>query len=214
MKFSKDDVMATVGSEVDMYDTFLQLLWAENRQIIGHDNPYYAVFYAFAKMYKPTLVVELGSWRGFGAAHFAAGNPSGKVITIDIHKDDKVAQRRVREICTNYKNMQYINKWTWDAVGDVEAVGLPIDILFIDAWHEYQYARKEWDLYKPLLADNALIIADDIFDSVGTTDNMVQLWNELDKNEGIYWKFLDTKVHYPVPMGFAQFRRIHRANPE
>jgi predicted O-methyltransferase YrrM len=216
MKFTQAEIYAMVDNlglslneDIIQYieEPYLKELRIEDRGIIGHDNLYYTMFYELSLHYRPALVVELGSWRAFGAAHFAAGNPVGKVITIDIHKDDKVAQQRTIAIAAHYPNMQYINKWTWDAAGDVEASGLPIDILFIDAWHEYQYARREWDLYKPLLADDALIICDDIFDSVGTTDNMVQLWTELDKSQGIRWKFLDTKLHYPVPMGFASFHR-------
>lgn len=189
------------------YDGFLYELRAENENIIGHDSPYYALFYWITRKYKPALTVELGTWRGFGSAHFAAGFPEGKVVAVDIHREDKIAQKRVIEIASHYPNMSYINKWTWDAVDDIKALGTPIDILFIDAWHEYQYAMKEWELYSPLLADEALVICDDIFDAAGATVDMVKFWNELSNIKEVVWSTLDTYVHSGVPMGFMYYKR-------
>lgn len=215
MKFTQAEIQTMVADlgivrsdDVELItDNYLRGLRKENDEIIGHDSLYYSLFYELSLHYKPALVVELGSWRGFGAAHFASANPAGKVVTIDIHREDKVAQQRVIAHTRHYPNLTYINKWTWDAVADVEAIGLPVDILFIDAWHEYQYAKREWDLYKPLLADNALVICDDIFDAVGATVEMEKFWGEMDTAQGIAWKFINTGLHSWVPMGFAQYRR-------
>jgi predicted O-methyltransferase YrrM len=201
------------SSYMPRYGTdYLRGLRVENIGIIGHDSLYYSVFYELAAAIKPGLVVELGTWRGFGAAHFASGCKSSKILAIDIHREDKIAQQRVIDHTRVLDNISYINKWTWDAVHDVMAVGLPIDILFIDAWHEYQYAMREWELYKPLLADRALVICDDIFDAPGATVDMIKFWAALDKSQGITVKFLDVDIHNGVPMGFALFRRIHRGN--
>jgi len=79
----------------------------------------------------------------------------------------------------------------------------PIDILYIDAWHEYKYANMEWDLYSNLLADEALVICDDVMNSPGATEDMIRFWDELPCQE----KLVDGDMHYPIPMGFGKWMR-------
>jgi predicted O-methyltransferase YrrM len=49
-----------------------------------------------------------------------------------------------------------------------------IDFLFIDTDHTYAQATKEWDLYRPFLAYNALVVFDDI-----TMNDMGRFWDGL-----------------------------------
>ena len=209
MKFDLADIYGFAAEAVQYNndeftteDDWLDTRFKEDIPIIGHTQPYYILFWILAQEFNPKFAVELGSWRATASAHIASGAPDAKVVTIDIHKDDQIAHQKILEAAAHYPNLDFIHAWTWDAVERVKAVGLPIDILYIDAWHEYQYVIKEWDLYKPLLADEALVICDDIFDSRGTTDYMVKFWEELD-----YEKFLNTKVHPTIPMGFLKFVR-------
>ena len=37
-----------------------------------------------------------------------------------------------------------------------------IDVLFIDSWHVYHQAVRDWKAYQPLLSKNALVIVDDV----------------------------------------------------
>jgi predicted O-methyltransferase YrrM len=189
--------------EPDTGDPWLEQRYQDDIPIIGHTNEYYKLFYALAKRFKPRLTVELGSYRGVAAAHFAAGNPKGKVITIDIHKDDKVAMALAEDAAAHYDNLEYINGWTWDddVVAQVKAAG-PIDILFMDAWHEYQYDIIEKEKYFPLLADEALVIVDDVFDMEGATVDMVKFWKEMEGE-----KFLNTSLHKWIPMGYLRYLR-------
>lgn len=209
MKFTLKSVLDTVSNPASLNptgNTYLDTVYdVVMPSIVGHTMPYYRAFYSLAKKFKPGLVVELGSWRGYAAAHFAAGNPNGQVITIDIHREDKVAQQEVMNVvCPYFQNVQYINGWTWnaDVVHEVDNIGKPIDILFIDAWHTYEYAKLEWELYKPSLADHALVIVDDIFDQEGATVDMVKFWDEFD-----YPKELTQHLHSWIPMGFLEYER-------
>jgi len=123
-------------------DDWLDSRYQEQIHWVGHTQPYYRLFYLLAKEFKPALTVELGSWQATGAAHFAAGNPDGQVITIDIHREDKDAQQRAIEAASHYPNLQYLNRWTWDAIDYVRDLNTPIDFLFIDAWHDYALALR------------------------------------------------------------------------
>lgn len=210
MKFSEysldyiRDELIPVALLEEPIDPWLDVRRQEDVPIIGHTQPYYNLFYYIAKVYSPRFVVELGSYRGTAAAHFAAGCRRADVVTIDIHREDKVAQVKAIEAADHWVNMIYLNGWTWDVhvVSTIAARPYPIDILYIDAWHEYEYVRREWDLYSPLLADVALVICDDIMDVEGATKDMLRFWDELD-----YDKFIDTRPHCGIPMGFLRYVR-------
>lgn len=180
-------------------NTWLDARYDEQVGIIGHTNPYYRLFYLIAQTLKPALTVELGSWRGDASAHFAIGNPDGRVVAVDIHKDNDVAGlAKLNEAVDRLPNMSFIQAWSWDAVEVIRAMNIPISILFIDAWHDYKYAKLEWDLYSPLLADNALVICDDIT-AAYNFDGMLQFWEELPEP-----KYLSTEgLHREIPMGFV-----------
>lgn len=183
-------------------NAWLDARYQEQVGIIGHTNPYYRLFYTLAQVLKPEFVVELGSWQATAAAHFALGNPEATVITIDIHKDDLAAQQRCFEAADYIPNLTYINAWTWDAIDLVRAVDKPINILYIDAWHDYEYVKREWDLYSPLLSSPALVICDDIT-TAHNFDGMIRFWEELPGE-----KFLNVDIHPTIPMGFLRYETV------
>lgn len=204
----QDIVNATVQAPDPTGDSWLDGRYAEDATWIGHANPYYRVFYRLALRLVPLFVVELGSYWGTAAAHFASGSPSGSVVTIDIHREDKYAQQKARSADAQYPNLRYLNGWTWDShivlqVGQ-EAARTPIDILYIDAWHTYEYAMREWELYSPMLSSEALVICDDIFNAQGATERMVEFWEQISTP---YEHFLDKAGHCGVPMGYLRFTR-------
>lgn len=202
--FNLDDIRKLVEQslkEDPTGDDWLDSRYNEQVWHVGHTQPYYRLFYLIARELEPALSVELGSWQATAAAHLAVGNPDGLVLTIDIHREDKDAQKRTIEAVERLPNLTYINKWTWDAVADVRAPGKAIDLLFIDAWHDYKLVMREWAAYEPLLADVALVIADDITTAYNF-EGMLRFWDELPGE-----KFLNSYVHPGVPMGFLKYER-------
>lgn len=187
-------------------DEFFEERYQEDFPIIGHTNPYYHWFRMIAEKYRPRLTVELGTYRAVAAMAFASGNPKGEVITIDIHREDKIAQQKAISAAEHYPNLTYINKWTKDAVGDVaevvERLGHGIDLLYIDAWHEYKYFKEDWGNYTPLMSDLGLVLCDDIFDSEGTTDNMVKAFEEIEHEKSLV---THTGLHDWIPMGLVKY---------
>jgi len=179
--------------------------------LVGHLDPYYEAFYGIAQAFEPAFSVELGAYRANATAHLAAGHPEGLVYTVDIHTvhpNDTEAKELAIEAAGRYHKLEYINGWTWDAhvvfqIGAV-AARIPIDLLYIDAGHEYQNAMHEWEIYSKMLAEEALVICDDIFDAAGATVEMVRFWNEISKG---YDKFLDRVGHVGIPMGYMRFVR-------
>lgn len=185
-------------------DKWLNDRYCEYYVMSGMHARYYQLFYKLAEIYKPKFVVELGSYWATAAAHFASGCPTTDVITIDahfeIHPGDELACIKANIAAELYDNLQFIHGRTWDnhVIAKVCAKPYPIDILFIDAGHDYKEVMREWELYSPLLAAEALVMFDDIC-AIG----VAEVWNGLD-----YEKFIDAgHVHPGHSMGFLRFVR-------
>jgi predicted O-methyltransferase YrrM len=198
------ELARTAKREPATGNSYVDGLYESVVPIIGHTTPYYRLFWLLTKVFEPVNIVELGSWRGIAAAHFAV--EGANVITIDIHKDpgQEIDEEHCWDVVQHMPNVTHLVGWTWgdDIVAKVGRLAQPIDILYIDAWHTYEFAKREWDLYVPMCSDEALIICDDIMDADGATESMVKFWEEIP-----YEKFLDNDMHNGVPMGFVRFVR-------
>ena len=183
------------------------------------NSKYYRFFYQLTKKFKPKIVVELGSWQGTSAAYFAGGNATTKVITVDHHTDpgDDLNRLKTVEAQNQFPNMKYCKGWTCNEIYEEEKDshsikgenafpkvikelnGEKIDVLFIDSWHNHKQALRDWNAYKELMSNDALVIVDDVLVGTPNTaiDNVRKFWDELD---GV--KHLDTTLHVGFPMGF------------
>jgi len=183
-------------------NTWLDARYNEQIGIVGHTQPYYRLFYLIAQTLKPRLTVELGCWRGDSSAHFAVGNPDGQVVCVDIHKDNDVAGlASLNAAVAHLPNMHFYQKWISDAVEDVRQYG-PIECIFFDGWHDFAHVNDDWNNYRPLLADKALCIFDDITTGYNF-EGMLGFWDSLPGE-----KFLDSRVHPGIPMGFMIYDNV------
>jgi predicted O-methyltransferase YrrM len=145
-------------------------------------------------------------------------------LTVAHHTDpgDDANQLKVLEAQDNFPNLIYYQGWTTDnlaalqigkhARGDVGSAyqGIVsqtvyyergIDILFIDSWHCYEYAKLDFETYKPLLSSPALVICDDIQAGGGPESpiqGMLEFWDELPEP-----KFLNSNLHPGTNLGFV-----------
>lgn len=129
---------------------------------------YNRFLFEFARRYEPELVVETGTDRGRSAAHFALGNKSGKVLTIDIDpacKDNVDALKIENIISVAANSLAFADK--------IKDGG--VDVLFIDSLHEYDHASKEWRAFRSKLKPAGIVFFDDITLDAG----MRQFWSEV-----------------------------------
>lgn len=200
--FTLAQIQRLINSSVIEQPTGISFL--DNRYNAGPQQLYYRFFYRLVQWLQPGLIVELGGWQGTAAAHFAAGWPEATVITIDHHTDpgDDLNREKMLEAAGEYKNLVYLRGWTWDVVDYVRSFNQKIDILFIDSWHQYSYAMRDWNDYSPLLASPALVICDDITTDRGPViDRMDQFWEELPGQ-----KLLDkNRLHPNFPVGLLKY---------
>jgi hypothetical protein len=204
------NLVTTFDPERPTGDAYLDARYEAHREIYGHPNPYWRMFYRLCERFRPALSVELGAWQCTCAVHMAAGG-KGTVATIDHHTDrigergeppgDDVNEGLCREVAQRY-GLFYFKKWTEAAVPDVKALGKPIDLLFIDSWHDYEHAMIDWNLYTPLLARPALVVCDDIIGGDGPViAGMDRFWAEVSNGRE---SFLLEGPHHQVPMGFIK----------
>lgn len=206
-------------------DEFLDSRY-EWQKIDNHQEwSYYRFFYHLALMLRPKVVLELGGFQGTAAAHFAKGWKYSTVITIDHHSDtgDELNQAKMLAATANCHNLVYLQGWTTaaaakrniglHALGDMKGVyqnvvdhtmakSNLIDILFIDSWHHYEYAKEDFEAYKPLLNSPALILCDDIIDGDNPNDpiyGMMKFWGEMPDP-----KFLNSNLHPGSNIGFVK----------
>jgi len=186
------------------------------------NSRYYRFFYQFTKTFKPKVVVELGSWQGTSAAYFAGGNPGTLVITVDHHTDpgDEGNESMTIAAAKKFDNLHYCKGWTCNEIYKEEKnlhilaegqnaypkvlevlSGKKIDVLFIDSWHVYHQAVRDWNAYSPLLSKGAIVIVDDVLKGTPNSaiDGVEQFWDEL---KGA--KHLDSDLHTGYPMGFLK----------
>jgi len=163
-------------------DAFLDARWDGHVAKFGHGRPYWRLFWKLCNLYRPGLAVELGAWQATCAAHMAGGG-AATVATIDHHTDpgDKENRRLSLEAAQKYLNLFYFQGWTWDVVHEVRDLGKPVDVLFIDSWHHYDKAMRDWDAYSPLLADEALVVCDDVCDVEPTLHRMTEFWEDVSR---------------------------------
>jgi len=120
--------------------------------------PYYRFLHLVAGELKPELVVELGVQRGVATAHLAAGYKDTLVIGIDVAFDPISSQVEAE---FGYQVLYIIGDST-QVANRVKPAG-EIEVLFIDSHHTADHVRKELAAYTPLLADEALVLFDNLY---------------------------------------------------
>lgn len=129
---------------------------------------YYRLMFILAELLKPPVMVELGTDKGYGAWHFAAGNPDGRVIAVDL---------TLERLEIEPDGVTFVTANTLDVANGVEGLsfGDPIGLILFDSTHTKEHAEKEFSLYDRLCAPNAVQLFDDVMES----RSMQEFWSSL-----------------------------------
>lgn len=103
-------------------------------------------------------IVELGNREGLSTLAVATAlSPGQHFMSIDIIKD-------LRFVPNNIRESPQITFLFGDCLspGIVDAVPKNIDMILFDTVHTYKQVSQEWNKYKPLLSDQAVVLIDDI----------------------------------------------------
>jgi predicted O-methyltransferase YrrM len=146
---------------------------------------------------KPKNVLEIGSLLGFSLKHFMHYAENGAtVISIDLPVRDFCGSTdyRVQEQEHNYsvewpkwaklnKIKLYLIKGMsqWErSLEQVKSITPELDFLFIDGNHMYEYVKKDFEMYSPLVKKGGIIALHDIAEN--EEGGVFNYWNELKKN--------------------------------
>ena len=132
---------------------------------------YYRLFFELVRRKKPPAILEIGTYVGTSAAHFAAAHPGSFVVTLD-HNPDAARQIDLLNLANVFAVTRNSGQGARDPAVRARA---PYDILFIDANHTFNDAYGEYELYRPLVAEGGLIFFDDIRLDMKTKE-MAVLW--------------------------------------
>jgi len=132
---------------------------------------YYKFFELIATKYQPNISVVLGVCGGGDCWHLAKGNPTGKVIGVDIAYDHPEQLEYIEANCQNFSF--HLGDSTESAPFVSKRFG-SINFLFIDSAHTYDQAMAEFEAWKPFLANGAIVCFDDLFRT-----EMVGVWEAL-----------------------------------
>jgi predicted O-methyltransferase YrrM len=146
---------------------------------------------------KAKNVLEIGSLLGFSLKHFMHYAENGStVISVDLPVRDFCGSSdyRVQEQEHNYsvewpkwaklnKIKLYLIKGMsqWErSLEQVKLITSELDFLFIDGNHMYEYVKKDFDMYSPLVKKGGIVALHDIAEN--EEGGVFNYWNELKKN--------------------------------
>ncbi len=126
---------------------------------------------------KDAVIVEIGSFQGKSTVFLGLGLKSGKIYAIDPHKGQTHATKRgstpfgiVRPTYFAFlKNLRMFG--VEDKVVPIQKTSKAanknwlkkIDLLHVDGLHEYEFAKKDLQLWLPFLEDGGVVVCHDAF---------------------------------------------------
>jgi predicted O-methyltransferase YrrM len=126
------------------------------RMLSGHLQGRFLSF--IAKVYQPSLILEIGTYTGYSALCLAEGlNPIGRLITIDVNEE---LETFTRSFFNRSAYRDQIDYRIADAAVEIQAVEGPIDLVFIDA-DKRNYALY-FDLVISKMRSGGLILVDNV----------------------------------------------------
>jgi predicted O-methyltransferase YrrM len=111
-----------------------------------------------AKVYQPTLILEIGTYTGYSALCLAEGlKDDGRLITIDVNEELETFTRSFFDR-SSFRNQ--IDYRIADAALEIPSIDGPIDMVFIDA-DKRNYALY-FDLVISKMRSGGLILVDNV----------------------------------------------------
>ena len=126
------------------------------RMLSGHLQGRFLSF--IAKVYQPSLILEIGTYTGYSALCLAEGlNPTGRLVTIDVNEE---LESFTRSFFNRSAYRDQIDYRIADAAVEIPLIDGPIDLVFIDA-DKRNYALY-FDLVIGKMRSGGLILVDNV----------------------------------------------------
>lgn len=151
------------------------------------------VLFKWCNKYKPSVIIEIGSWLGRSTSVFGryAKDNGAIVIAVDWWRDNPDVELFVnqngldvrKQFLINMSDLGLDRNVTSIAMHSIDASKLindrSVDMIFIDADHRYSRVNEDLENWYPKLKNNGIICGHD-FESFEYDDNFI----EIDVHEG------------------------------
>jgi hypothetical protein len=122
---------------------------------------------------KPLIGIEIGTGYGCNAIHILHKLNIKRLYCIDpllpytdgdgtFKTNSAIKSEQTRRMLSLYDNITFIRKSSSEAVNDIRGLNEPIDFVYIDGNHTYEYAIADMQNYYPLLRQNGILAGHDI----------------------------------------------------
>lgn len=141
------------------------------------------IIFKLIRKLKPSSCIELGTCLGISASYQAAAltlNKKGRLVTLEGSPESCRVAKETLDI-NKFKNTEVICGPFDDTFISALSSLQPVDFLFNDGHHDHDAVIKYFDDAIPYLADDAIILFDDISWSQG----MRKAWKEIEDDERI-----------------------------
>ncbi len=147
---------------------------------IGLKGEWAKLMYSLVKEYKPNIVLELGTCCGFSSIYMSKASPTTTIYTIEgACEVANIAKENITKAnCNNI--IQKIGKFADVLVPLLNEIKL-VDFAFIDGHHNRDATIEYFNIIKPYLSKNSILIFDDISWSIG----MKEAWEIIIKDKDI-----------------------------
>lgn len=122
------------------------------------------LFFKLVREFRPDVCFELGTSLGISAAYFAAAgqlNQQGNVVTLE-GAEALVVQAKKNLANLSLSNVNFVTGRFQDTLSGALQQYAPIQIAFLDGHHDRNATLAYLDQIVPFLADNAVVILDDV----------------------------------------------------
>jgi len=135
----------------------------------GGYAPYYHLVYLLAQHMAPCNVVELGVAHGRFLHCASLSSSKNFIVGVDVARYPEIDK-----VLAERSNVTFINKPSVPVPDQL--IFMPIDILHVDTLHTYSQAWGEFNAYRGLLNDGAVVMFDDLH---AAEDDVLRFFSEL-----------------------------------
>lgn len=150
---------------------------SETTKYSAKPKKYAQLLYRVVNYYQPKTIIELGTSFGISTLHFAAGNPSAKIITLEgCHETSKVAKEVFQK--SGYHNIEIITGDFKNTLDDALSKIEKPDLIFFDGNHQKESTLNYFKKCLTNSHDRSIFI----FDDINWSNEMREAWNEIKQN--------------------------------
>lgn len=167
-------------SQEEMYEGSESCKFTKDLCSIGLKGDWAKLLYKLVKENKPKVILELGTCCGFSSIYMSKASIESKIYTIEGAKEvAKIAKQNIQK--ANATNINQIVGRFQDVLKPLLDEVKKVNFAFIDGHHDIVATIEYYNIIKPYLSKEAIVI----FDDINWSEGMKEAWQEILKDSDI-----------------------------